>query len=33
MGGTLGVRSVIGEGSVFVIELEQAKTDGFNACG
>ena len=33
MGGTLGVRSVIGEGSVFVIELEQAKTDGFNAFG
>lgn len=28
MGGTLGVRSVIGEGSVFVIELEQAQTDG-----
>jgi signal transduction histidine kinase len=28
MGGTLGVRSVIGEGSVFVIELEQAQADG-----
>jgi signal transduction histidine kinase len=28
MGGTLGVRSVIGEGSVFVIELDQAQTDG-----
>ena len=28
MGGTLGVRSVIGEGSVFVIDLEQAQTDG-----
>jgi len=27
MGGTLGVRSVIGEGSVFVIELDQAQTD------
>ena len=28
MGGTLGVRSVIGEGSVFVIELKRAQTDG-----
>jgi len=39
MGGTLGVRSVIGEGSVFVIELEQAQPaaepsmDDFNASG
>jgi signal transduction histidine kinase len=31
MGGTLGVRSVIGEGSVFVIELNQAQTDGNSA--